>query len=49
MKRKLKTISKIDAYKMYLKLEYDTVMPFDNSLEETFLRYIEKLGYTVYK
>lgn len=44
---KTKTITKIEAYKMYLKMNYDDVMPFDNSLEETFIRYIEKNGYKV--
>ena len=44
-----KTITYKEAFKIYLDDNWENIMPFDDSHEQTFIQYLEGLGYTILK
>ena len=40
----VKTITEVEAYKLYLQEDYDQILPFKSKIEPDFVEYLESRG-----
>lgn len=40
-------LTKSEAWEMYLRGEWDLVMPFDHSIERTYIQHLKDIGFVI--